>query len=117
MQDERFLRQLLNLTQTLKKYELQPVEIAFDKNEGAILYYDGVQVVVGEEDYLSQKIIRLSHILPELEGMRGTLHLENWTEETTDIVFDKEMIEAVDNPNESENGGEADENVENSENP
>ena len=27
--------------------------------------------------------------MPSLDGLSGTLHLENWTEETTNIVFDK----------------------------
>ena len=45
---------------------------------------------MGNEENLSQKIIRLSSILPQLAGLKGTLHLENWTEETVDIVFDKE---------------------------
>lgn len=90
LEDESILRLLLNLTQTLKKYELEPEEIAFDGKEGAIVYYGNIRVIVGEEEYLSQKIIRLSQILPKLDGMQGTLHLENWTEETTDIVFDRE---------------------------
>lgn len=90
MEDESIFRMLLNLTQTLKKYELVPDEIAFDKKEGVIVYYGSIRVMIGEEDYLSQKIIRLAQILPKLDGMTGTLHLENWTEETTDIVFDKE---------------------------
>lgn len=90
LEDESILRLLLNLTQTLEKYGLEPEEIAFDEKEGAIVYYGNIRVIVGEEEYLSQKIIRLSQILPKLDGMKGTLHLENWTEETTDIVFDKE---------------------------
>ena len=90
LKDDSVLRLLLNLTQTLKKYELEPDEIAFEEKEGAIIYYDSIRVIVGKEENLSQKIIRLSHILPRVEGMSGTLHLENWTEETTDIVFDKE---------------------------
>lgn len=90
LEDESILRLLLNLTQTLEKYGLEPEEIAFDEKEGAIVYYGNIRVIVGEEEYLAQKIIRLSQILPKLDGMKGTLHLENWTEETTDIVFDKE---------------------------
>ena len=41
-------------------------------------------------ELLTQKVIRLKEILPSVEGLSGILHLENWTEETTDIVFDKE---------------------------
>jgi len=93
LEDDSILRLLLNLTQTLKKYEIEPDEIAFDEKEGAIVYYDGIRVIVGDEENLSQKIINLAAILQKLSDMglsSGTLHLENWTEETTDIVFDKD---------------------------
>ena len=36
-----------------------------------------------------REIERLKAIMPSLEGQSGTLHLESWTEETTNIVFDK----------------------------
>lgn len=93
LEDESILRLLLNLTQTLKKYELEPDEIAFDEKEGAIVYYGSIRAIVGDEENLSQKIIRLSEILQDLSEMgltSGTLHLENWTEENRDIVFDRE---------------------------
>ena len=93
LEDESILRLLLNLTQTLKKYELEPDEIAFEETEGAIVYYDDIRVLVGDEDNLSQKIARLSRILGDLEEMgyqAGTLHLENLTEENTDILFDSD---------------------------
>ena len=90
LEDPLVLRQLLNLTQTLKKYNLLPGEIRFDDSMGAVLTYEDIRVVVGSDDNLSQKIIRLSYILPQLNGLSGTLHLENWTEENTDIIFDKD---------------------------
>lgn len=97
IEEEGVFRQLLNLTQTLKKYDLLPEEISFDKSLGASLSYQDIRVIVGTEENLSQKIIRLSYILPQLDGMAGTLHLENWTEENTDIIFDKEE-EISENP-------------------
>lgn len=96
LEDPFILRQLLNLTQTLKKYQLLPEEIRFDDSLGAILTYEKIRVIVGFDDNLSQKIIRLSYILPQLKGLSGTLHLERWTEENTDIIFDKdEEIEST----------------------
>lgn len=89
LENEIILKKILTLTQILKKYNILPEQIIYDSNSQPTLIYGGVQVIVGEDEELSQKIIRLSHILPNLEGMTGTLHLENWTEQTTDIVFDK----------------------------
>ena len=80
---------LLNLTQTLKKYNLLPDEIQYDSNMEPVLYYGTIQVKIGSEDNLSQKVVRLSIILPQLDGLSGTLHLETWTPETTDIIWDR----------------------------
>ena len=89
IEEESILKELLSLTQMLKKYDILPEQISYDSSRQPTLTYGGVTVIVGDDDSLSQKIVRLSYILPQLDGMSGTLHLENWTEQTTDIVFDK----------------------------
>jgi len=43
---------------------------------------------VGSADNLTDKLMRLEYILPELTGKKGTLHLENWSNENTDIIFE-----------------------------
>lgn len=89
LENSDILRDLLNLTQTLKKYNLLPDEIQYDSNMEPVLYYGTIQVKIGSEDNLSQKVVRLSIILPQLHGLSGTLHLETWTPETTDIIWDR----------------------------
>ena len=82
--DEDTLRDILTLTQTLKRSNLVPDSIAYGADNAPVLKYGNVKV-----ELLTQKVERLDKILPQLSGMQGTLHLENWTEETTNIVFDK----------------------------
>ena len=89
LENSDILRDLLNLTQTLKKYNLLPDEIQYESNMEPVLYYGTIQVKIGSEDNLSQKVVRLSIILPQLDGLSGTLHLETWTPETTDIIWDR----------------------------
>lgn len=89
LENSDILRDLLNLTQTLKKYNMLPDEIQYDSNMEPVLYYGTIQVKIGSEDNLSQKVVRLSIILPQLDGLSGTLHLETWTPETTDIIWDR----------------------------
>lgn len=89
LENSDILRDLLNLTQTLKKYNLLPDEIQYDSNMEPVLYYGTIQVKIGSEDNLSQKVVRLSIILPQLDRLSGTLHLETWTPETTDIIWDR----------------------------
>lgn len=87
LEQEEVLVNLLNLTQMLKKYDLLPQEIHYNENLEPTLTYDGTEVVVGSEDYLAQKMARLSAILPQLSGLYGTLYLDSWTPDTTDIVY------------------------------
>lgn len=84
------LKNLLSLTQMLKKYEMVPDHILYGEDKTYTLEYGGVRVLLGTAEDFSDKILRLSYILPELKGMSGKLHLENWTENTTDISFEKD---------------------------
>lgn len=88
-ENDMALSNLLSLTQLLEKYEIPAKSIRYDEASGTMTVYSGkITVIVGNADNLAQKILRLQYILPQLEGKKGTLHLENWTSETTDIIFD-----------------------------
>ena len=89
LDDKDALKTLLSVTQTLKKYNLIPGSIQYDTQGVITLSYGNVSVILGKTDYLTEKIVRLQKILPSLEGMSGVLHLEEWTEDTTDITFQK----------------------------
>ena len=51
------------------------------------LYFGGVRVTLGSGEDLDKKIMRLQYILPELEGKKGTLPMEKYTEDTKLIPF------------------------------
>lgn len=83
------LKNLLSLTQSLKKYELVPESIHYGEEGTYTISYGDITVLLGQAQHLNEKILRLSYIMPQLEGQKGTLHLEGWTEDTTDISFQK----------------------------
>lgn len=87
------LRQILTLTQGLKRKELQPDRIIYGGTYEPVLKYNHVSVYLGSMELLTQKIARLDKILPSLEGMSGVLHLEEWAEENANIVFEKETVQ------------------------
>ena len=89
LSNDTALKNLLSLTQLLQKYEIPAKRIKYEEVAGTMTVYSGkITILVGTADNLAQKIMRLQYILPQLEGKKGTLHLENWTSETTDIIFD-----------------------------
>jgi len=89
LENDAALKNLLALTQLLQKYEIPAQSINYEEVSGFMTISSGkITIRVGNADNLAQKIMRLQYILPGLEGKKGTLHLENWTSETTDIIFD-----------------------------
>lgn len=85
--DEEILTYLTALLKGLEKYEITPEEITFSDDGSAIVQYQGIQILLGKQTDLEEKLMRLPKILPYLEGMTGILHLENWSRDNTDIVF------------------------------
>ena len=59
---------------------------------------------LGSVELLTQKVERLNEILPSITGMEGVLHMENWTEESANIIFQKveESLEDLESEEEGE---------------
>lgn len=89
--DNQKLRELLTLTQALKREKLEPDTIDFGLAQSPVLSYGNTEVWLGSIELLTQKVIRLNEILPSLQGISGILHMESWTEETANIIFEKEV--------------------------
>ncbi len=81
---------LTSLIKILQKNELMPNVITYDERERITLRYETYSISLGSSINLEEKIDRLLRILPQIEGMYGTLHLENYSSQNTDIVFEKE---------------------------
>lgn len=89
--EEKQLTFLTALLKALVKYDIPVSAGIVDPNGNISVLYGTILINVGDQNYLEEKIMRLPHILPRLEGQTGTLHLENWSEDNTDIVFEKQM--------------------------
>ncbi len=79
---------LVQLLKAREKYELDFTSISFDSLGYATVDYGDIFICFGTIDNFESKIERMNIILPQLEGQKGTLHLETWTEDYTDIVFE-----------------------------
>lgn len=80
---------MVQLLKSLNKYELKISGLSFDEQGNATASCGDLLLSVGKADSLEDKMMRIPYILPQLEGQVGILHLENWTKENTDIVFEK----------------------------
>lgn len=83
-------REILNITQMVNKYNLSVDRIYFGTDGALTLYFENVKASLGTGINLEEKIMRLQYMIPELSGKRGTIRMENYTEETKSVTFEPE---------------------------
>lgn len=81
------LQTLESLTALLKSYNRIPESVTVRSGNTFWLDYGDIQVNLGTGMYLNEKVARMVKILPKLKNKKGVLHVETWTETTTDIYF------------------------------
>ena len=64
-------------------------EITFGSSGQITLTSKTITASLGTADRLKDKLLRLSYILPKVQDEAGVLHFEDYTEDNTDIVFQK----------------------------
>ena len=87
VENDEIFKSLLNLTQLMEKYAVHPDNIKFNNDLEITLYFGEAKVLLGEKNPSDDKIFKLSKLLPELDGLEGTLHLENYDESMKNITF------------------------------
>lgn len=89
VEDTGIFQQILSITQILSKYDILTDKIYFNELNEITLYFDNVRVKAGSGN-LEEKIMRLQHILPQLEGKSGVLQMENYDDESENITFQQD---------------------------
>lgn len=79
---------ILALSKIVSKYQIVPDTVEFSETLTMTLYYDQVRINLGDDSLLEEKLTRVAAILPQLSGKAGILHLEDFTEDTQNIIFD-----------------------------
>ena len=82
-------KELKNIFSDLKDEGIFVANVLFADDGTIAMSYGDIVIDLGTSSNLDAKILRLKYILPQLEGEKGTLHLEDWDEGNRDIVFEK----------------------------
>ena len=91
VENEEVFELLLSMNQMMKKYELSPDAITLKNNSTEIvLTFDQVRINLGEGKRIDEKAARIKTLLPDLEDKSGVLHMEDYTNESTNISFIKD---------------------------
>jgi len=88
VKDPKVFNTILSITQLLTKYDLNPDEIRFGSNDELYLQIKDVRVALGVGEHLDEKVARLKQLEEDLADKSGTLHMENYTDESTHISLE-----------------------------
>ena len=79
---------ILALTQMLKKNDIRPDKINYNKSLEIALTFGDAKVLLGTDDSIAEKVMRLKYLMEDLFGRKGVLHMENFNEDTKNITFE-----------------------------
>lgn len=88
VEDPTIFDTILSITKLLTKYDLDLDEIRFGAGGELFLQLGDVKVALGTGENLDEKISRLKQLEGDLKDKSGTLHMENYTDETTHISLE-----------------------------
>lgn len=93
VKDESLFQNVLNVTKLMTKYGFDAEKMYFKSNGDIVLYKDDIIIALGSFENLDIKIMNLPSIVGKLEGRKGTLRMENYTEDTKKVSFEPEAVE------------------------
>lgn len=88
IEDQSLFEKVLDITQLLNKYSLEVERIHFTPTGALILYFDNIEVDIGTDDFIDEKIMVLPDILSKLSGQKGVIDLTDYSSGDT-ITFEK----------------------------
>lgn len=94
VKDASIFQTILSLTKLIDKFGIQPDYVEFAADQTMTLHYEDVRIQIGSDTLLEEKVSRVAAILPELEGLSGVLHLEDYAKDTQNIIFDRDKPNA-----------------------
>ncbi len=88
--DDTIFNHILDISQLLEKYGISAEQIFFDKDYQITLYFGQAKIKLGSTEYIDEKIMKLKMILPSIEEKKGTLRMENYSSDSSNVTFELE---------------------------
>ena len=87
VEDDDIFDEILNLTQTLDSNDIAADRIHYDSDMNATVYIGDLKIYLGSSEYVSWKVAELADMLPQIEGMSGTVYLDSYDPDSTSQYY------------------------------
>ncbi len=89
-EDDSLLPGMLDIAAWSESYGIEADSIGEADDGGYVLYMGNIKVQLGRDINMEDKISELCDLLGDLEGLTGTLHMEDYDSSKDTIIFTKE---------------------------
>ncbi len=89
VEGEKVFNLILNITQGLSKYEVSADRLYISNHQEVTLYMENVVVELGLNTDMNEKIRSLADMLPNLQGLSGTLDMKEYDMSGSGYTFKK----------------------------
>lgn len=89
VENEDVFDNIMNITMLLDKYEIKVDDVCFGSDLEVTLNIGDIEVLLGKQKTYDEQIAKLTGLLESAEGMKGTFHMENYSDSKKDIIFNK----------------------------
>ncbi len=86
VEDAAIFEKILNLTQMLSVRKIKIDRIQYDSRGSATLYFNNVEVILGDSSQMDGKISLLADMMPQIQDLDGILYLDNYDETDEDLI-------------------------------
>ncbi len=87
--NEQFGKGLMTFANSFYEYKIPSDKITFDDKGDYVLKIKDVTVLCGPAEYTDEKMDRLSRLIPEMQDLKGVLHLEKFDGTEKNVYFNK----------------------------
>lgn len=87
--NEEMKEKIMSFAKAFNEHQIPSEKISFDENGDVSIKIKDVTVLCGSDEYAEEKMDRLNRIVPEMEDLKGILHLESFDGTEKNIYFNK----------------------------
>ncbi len=88
VEDPSLFEKVLDISQLMEKYGLKGDRIHFARDGSLVLFFGDVEVFIGNDDFIDEKMMVLPDIIKQLDGQKGTIDLTEYVSGDT-VTFEK----------------------------
>ena len=93
IQDKADRESVLSIYQFFADKSISISDLKLGENGTVQVSCKNLNISLGSRTNLRDKLKRVPYLLDKIEDMSGTLHLENWTPDNTDVIFEKDQAQ------------------------